>query len=510
MRRTLRTIVSLTVSALLLTSVIGAVGAAPLPRQQSGEVTYDAPVQGTITNDAFTQDWTFTAAGADRIDVRVERLDGNLVPDVTILDNNQQSVAQSYGADNTYAVAEISDFTLPQALTYTIEVGRLNADSGTTTGNYQLTVTPLGVSQDNPNNTAVVGPVQYDTPVSGEVTALHWWNVYTLDAEEGDYIQVTSQRTSGTLIPEVSLLDNNGQELSHGYASSTTDSATISGFELPYTGQYTVAALRTSGINGDTVGGFDLTVSLLGSGENSDRLTSAAPGVIDQYNSPVTGTITGAQWYQDWQFRTQAGDTVSIIVKRSPDYTTDTPNILRPALILLDSSGQELSYGYVDNTGAQAVIDRYTLASDGQYTVRVTRENYKTGVTTGGYEMTVVLDGSGDGSPFLAQSSGTITDGTPVTGTIDGTTWMNTWAFSGQKDQVITVVVNRTDGTLVPQLELRDSNGQSLTSGYAENTDDTAQIQTYSLPYAGDYQIVVSRYNGQDGYTSGGYSLSVQ
>jgi hypothetical protein len=97
-----------------------------------------------------------------------------------------------------------------------------------------------------------------------------------------------------------------------------------------------------------------------------------------------------------------------------------------------------------------------------------------------------------------------------VTGTIDNTTWMNGWAFSGQKDQVITVVVNRTDGTLVPYLEIWDSNGQSLTSAYPEDTDDTAQIETYSLPYAGDYQIVVSRYNGQDGYTSGGYTLSVQ
>jgi hypothetical protein len=510
MRSTLRTVTSLMVSAVLLIAVAGAVRAAPPLRQQSGEVTYDAPVEGTITNDAFTQDWTFTAAAADRIDVRVERADGNLVPDVTILDNNQQPVAQSYGADSTYAVAEIADFTLPIANTYTIEVGRQNADSGTTTGNYRLTVTPLGVGQDHPNNAAVVGPVQYDTPVAGEVTALHWWNAYTLDAEQGDYIQVTSQRSSGPLIPEVALLDDNGQELTHGYASSTTDSATISSYELPYTGQYTVVALRTSGVNGDTVGGFDLTVSLLGAGENSTRLTSATPGLVEQYNAPVTGTITGPQWYQDWQFRTQAADTVSIVVKRSPDYAPGTPNILRPALILLDSSAQEISYGYVDNSGAQAVIDRYTLSGEGQYTVRVTRENYKTGVTTGGYEMTVVLDGSGEGSPFLSQSSGTITIGTPVTGTIDGTTWMNSWTFSGEKDQVITVVVNRTDGTLVPYVEIWDSNGQVETRGYAADTKDTAQIEAYSLPYAGDYQIVVMRDQGQAGYTSGGYSLSVQ
>jgi hypothetical protein len=503
-------VTSLMVSALLLIPAVGAVSAAPSLRQQSGEVTYDAPVEGTITNDAFTQDWTFTAAAADRINVRVERLDGNLLPDVSILDNNEQDVAQSYGADDTYAAAEITDYTLPMAGTYTIQVGREDADSGLTTGNYQLAVTALGVGQDHPNNTAVIGPVQFDTPVTGEVTGLHWWNVYAFDAEEGDYIQATLQRTSGTLIPEVWVLDNNGQDVTRGYATDAGDSATTNRYQLPYTGQYLVVAQRQSGINGDSVGGYELTVSLTGSGEGSERLTSAAPGVIEQYNSPVTGTITGAQWYQDWQFRTQAGDMVTIVNKRSPDYTTETPNVLRPALILLDASGQELTRGYVDDTGAQAEIDRYTLPSDGQYTVRATRDGYISGATTGGYEVTVMLDGSGEGSPFLAQSSGAITIGTPVSGAIDGTTWMNTWAFSGEKDQVITIVVSRSDGTLVPYLEIWDSNGQVETRGYAEDTKDTAQIETYSLPYSGDYQIVVSRDKGQDGYTSGGYSLTVQ
>ena len=322
-------------------------------------------------------------AAADRISVRVERLDGNLVPDVTILDNNQQDVAQSYGADYTYAAAEIPDFTLPLANTYTIRVGRQDADSGTTTGNYQLTVTALGAGEDNPNNTTVIGPVTFDTPVTGEVTGQHWWNLYTLDGEAGDYIQVTAQRTNGSLVPEVWLLDSNGQELTRGYSSYTKDSATLTGFELPYTGQYGIAALRESGISGETSGGFELTVTLLGSGEESTRLTSAAPGVIEQYNTPVTGTITGRQWYQDWQFRTEAGDTVSIIVRRSPDYTHDTPNVLRPGVILLDDAGKNSRAVTWIIPAPMAVIERFTLPGEGQYTLRVSRDGYKTGVTTG-------------------------------------------------------------------------------------------------------------------------------
>jgi hypothetical protein len=227
---------SLMVAALMLAALPGIAGAASTPQtalaplQQGSEVTYDTPVQGTVTNDTPSQDWTFTSQSADRIDVRVERTDGNLIPNVTLLDNNGQEITQSYGADYTYAVAEISNFTLPQANTYTIHVERRDAASGTTTGGYSLTVTLLGVGADHPNNTAVVGPIQFDTPVTGEITASHWQYVYTLDAEEGDYISVTSQRVDGTLIPEVSVVDSNGQELTHGYASNTYDSATTGSY----------------------------------------------------------------------------------------------------------------------------------------------------------------------------------------------------------------------------------------------------------------------------------------
>jgi hypothetical protein len=510
MRITFRIVVIGVLSVLLLAVVPGIAGAAPLPQQPGGEVTYDAPVEGAITNEVLSQDWSFTAQAADRINVRVERLEGNLIPDVTILDNNGQEIAYSYGSDYTYAVAEIGDFTLPVATTYTVRVERYNAADGVTTGAYRLTVTPLGVAEDHPNNVAVVGPVQFDTPVAGEITPSHWRHVYTLDAETGDYIQVTSQRVSGTLIPEVWLLDSNGQELTRGYSSYVGDSATISGYELPYTGQYQVLALRESGIAGDSVGGFELTVSLLGSGEESARLTSVTPGLIDQYNTTLQGTITGAQWYQDWQFRTQAGDTVTIMAWRAPEYTPDTPNVLSPSVLLLDDSGQELYRGYVDYTGAQATIERYTLPGEGQYTVRVTRDGDKDGATTGSYAFTVTLDGSGEGSPLLAESAGTLTAGTPATGVIDGARWMNTWTFSGQEGQAVTMAVTRTDGTLVPHLEILDSDGVSETSAYPDDTMATAQIEAYTLPYTGEYQIVVSRDSGQDGYTSGGYSLTVQ
>jgi hypothetical protein len=514
MRTFLRIVVSLILLMMALPGVAGAANTSPTAlltyQQGGGEVTYDAPVEGAITAAAFSQDWTLNALAADRISVQVERLDGNLVPSVRILGSDGQEIASSYGADYTYAVALIRDFALPAAGAYTIQVSRRDVENGLTTGAYRLTVTPVGVGEDHPNNTTPVGAITFDTPVTGAITSLHWWHVYTLDGEEGDYIQVTAQRASGTLVTELRLLDSNGQELSRGYSSQRRDQSTLGGYELPYTGPYQVVALRESGISGVSNGGYEMTVNLLGSGEESARITSAAPGVIEEYNAVQVGAITGAQWYQDWQFRTVAADSVTIVVARSPSYTLETPNALEPTLMLLDSAGNDLAWGYLDNTRALAQIERYTLPGEGQYTVRITRDGGKFGVTTGSYEFAVILVGSGEESPLLAEPRGAVTIGEPVNGTIDSTHWLNTWTFSGQEGQMISVVATRTGGTLVPLLEIRDSNGVSQTYAYPDYTYDTAHIDQFRLPYTGDYQIVVFRDSEQNGYTSGGYQLTVE
>lgn len=335
MRITGRMVLGMMLAALLIAVLPGSAAAAPRP-QAATEITYDTPVEGAITNEAVGQDWTLNAPAADRITVRVERLDGSLIPSVRLLDNNGQEVANSYGADLTYAAAEIGDFKLPLANTYTVRVERRDAENGTTTGSYRLTVMLRGAAMDNPTNAAAVGPVQFDTPVMGEITGGHWWQVYTLEGETDDYIMVQAQRTSGILVPEVRLLDNNGQELTRGYASSLGDSAAIAGYALPYAGEYAVVVLREYEMDGDTTGGYELTVGLLGSGEESQRLASMTPGVFEQYNTTQRGTITGAEWYQDWQFRTEGSDTITIIERRAPDFILDAPNRLAPTVLLLN------------------------------------------------------------------------------------------------------------------------------------------------------------------------------
>jgi hypothetical protein len=470
-------------------------------------LSYSAPVNGEISNTVFTQTWTLQTASADRLNVRVERTGGNLIPDVSILDSNNQSLQTSYGPDRTGAAAEIENFTLPAGGTYLIQVGRKDGEVGLTSGTYTLTVSPNATAEDNPNNNLVIGPVDIDSTIAGEITGAHWYSRYSLSANAADVIRIRAERSSGTLFPEIEVLDVNGTVLQNGYADNGGDAAQIDRLELPSAGEYTVVVTRQSRFNGATVGKFDLTVTLLGAGEDNPILAPAAGNEV-VYGQPLKGTIN-ARWYDDWTLTTDAGDTITITAT-SDAATSDVEGNLQPEVILLGGSGQELNHGYTGQDGASAIIERYTLDTPGTYTVRVSRASGKTGMSSGPYTLMVTLEGSGVGGAALEPVTGTIELGSAVEGQVTNERWADSWTFTGEAGQVIDILVERTEGTLIPLLAILDSNDQPLTSAYYEQTWDQAIIRNYSLPSAGDYKIVVSRDGDQGGYTSGTYSLLVR
>jgi len=472
----------------------------------STNLVYSAPVNGEITDTAFSQTWTLQTASADRINVRVERTSGNLIPDVAILDPNSQQIQASYGPDRTGAAAEIQNFTLPTGGMYQVLVQRKDGGSGVTSGSYTLTVTPNATAEDNPNNNLVIGPAEVDTPLSGEVTGAHWYQRYTFTAQGADIIRVTARRTSGTLFPEVEVLDVNGTSMQVGYTNNTGDLAQIDRIELPSAGQYTIGVTRQSRFTGETMGNYDLTVTLLGAGEDNPMLAPAAGNDV-VYDQALTGTIN-ARWYEDWKLTADAGDTISLTVSR--DTSAGGQNNLQPEVALLGGSGQEIRRGYTDYDGATAVIERLTLDGPGTYTVRVTRAQGKGGLTSGAYTLMVTLDGSGTGSAELATPSGAVENGTAVEGEVTNGRWADSWTYQGQADQAIDILVERTSGTLIPLVAILDSNGQTLTSGYYEASWDRVSILNYTLPGTGSYTIRVYRDGEQNGYTSGQYSLLVR
>jgi hypothetical protein len=176
---------------------------------------------------------------------------------------------------------------------------------------------------------------------------------------------------------------------------------------------------------------------------------------------------------------------------------------------LLDSTAQELRRGYIDDTGAEAIVDRYALDAAGEYIVRASRERGQDGLTNGSYILTVILNGSGPGSPNLQKASGDVEIGSTVEGEITDAQWLNFWVITADAEQQIDIRVDRTSGTLIPRIDIQDSNGQSVRTVYADQTQASAEITDYRFPAAATYRIVVLRDRDQSGYTSGGYQLSV-
>ncbi len=474
------------------------------PAQDGGNtLTYGTEVAGEITAEAFEQLWALEAASADRIGVRVERTGGNLVPMVSIIDAAGTEITSSYGPDETQAASQIDSYELPTAGTYQVRVYRQYEESGTTTGTYSLSVSLFATAEDNPNNVTPVGEVTYDAPVQGNVTPNRWRNVYTLQAAGADVVSIRADRTSGTLVPYIEVLDANGGVLSggYGYSNDANDAASVQEVELPSPGQYSVVVTRNNGFDGLTVGGFNLTVSLLGSGEDNPVLSGNAPGTI-AYDTPATGELGNAIWYQDWILTPTSTDRVSIKMTR-------TSGNLIPRFVILGGSGQELYTAYEDYSYAQATIEDYGFDVAGTFTVRVFRADEKFGATTGGYELVVALEGAGEDSETMQGFTGTISKGTPVTGTVTNARWADAWTYEGVSGEVIDITVERTGGTLVPLLEVRDANGQTITSAYVEDTGDRAEITRFTVPTNGQYRIVVVRNSEQHGHTTGEYSLTI-
>ena len=363
----------------------------------------------------------------------------------------------------------------------------------------------LGLGADHPDSQAIVGVVEFDTPVSGEITPEHWLHIYRLNGGGRGPDRITASRQSGTLLPRVELQDANGQMLGVGNVDELGVTASFGPHELQAGGEYRVLVYRDRGIDGDTVGEYEADGDVAGL-----RREQHAPGGAAQRPGRLwrvlQGAITPARWYEDWQFTALAGDLITITVNRLPGAT----NTLRPLVVLLGGAGQEQARGNLGSTGATAAIERYKLATPGTYTIRVTRDRGKGGVTSGQYELLVSLAGSGVGSPVLAPVSGAVETRVPAEGEITNERWADTWTYTGQAGDLVDMVATRTDGTLIPRIDILDANRQPLVSAQIAITGDSASIQRYQLPASAEYFVVVSRDRGQDGVTTGAYSLVIR
>ncbi len=477
-----------------------------LAQDEDVALSYDTSVTGTLDNTQSQQEWEFVVGSADRISIRAERISGTLRPDVIILDASANNIGSSFGPDRTGAVAWIEDVDLPSDGLYTIIVQRERGASGASEGEYELSVELLASGEDNAINQGAMGEVTYNVPFEGRITDEHWFQRYTLEASAPDTLEIEMARLGGTLEPEIEILDSNGASLRTGFTDRGGDIALVR-YDIPSAGTYTLAFTRSRRFDGETEGTYRAIVHLAGAGVGNPILNAIAGEVV--YGETLIGALEDGQWYQDWTLTTETADTITIEVRRPLDIAAEEAGNLRPSVILLGGSGQEIRRGWTDATGAYAGIFQQTLDTPGTYTVRVLREGEQNGGTEGTYVLTVSLDGAGIGSPALTETVDTLTLDTSIEGTLSNANWMDRYEYSADGEQQVTLNVVRTNGTLIPRIVIQDINGNEVRAWGPTDPFDVAGVDRYTFPSTGTYFVVVMRDRGQDGETEGSYSLTI-
>jgi hypothetical protein len=202
-----------------------------------------------------------------------------------------------------------------------------------------------------------------------------------------------------------------------------------------------------------------------------------------------------------YTFNGQTGDVIEIRMTRGAGSELD------PLLILLGPNGQEVARDDDGGGSRNAYIRSLTLPASGVYTIVAT----KFGTAGGDFTLTLTLVTAGSAGPTPQGGGSTLTFGSPVTGSISASSPEVRYTFSAQAGQVIGVQMSKTSENLDTLLILYDANGQEI----ARNDDDAlgklydSYLRDITIPAAGTYTVVATRFQQGQGNTTGNYELTL-
>jgi len=210
----------------------------------------------------------------------------------------------------------------------------------------------------------------------------------------------------------------------------------------------------------------------------------------------VTGNLTDEMPEEEITFSGEEGDTV-VISLSSEDFDT--------YLILLDEDGEELAVNDDSNNSLNSEIGPFELPYSGEYTIVVSSFGYSNfgDAVEGEYELEVAgvaitESGSegetGDEEPEdEPEEPGDETTSQIITGRLTDEMPEEEITFSGEEGDTVLISLNSTD--FDTYLFLLDENGTELELNDDSNNSLNSQIGPYTLPYSGEYTVVVSSYN---------------
>lgn len=471
---------------LLLLLLAGGEAKAQPPYQP---IAYDEEAQGEISSADYHQLFAFNGRQGDVITAEMSAPEGNLDPYLLLLDAGGQVLASS-DDEGAGRDARIELYRLPAEGQYFLVATRYGQELGLTTGSYRLTLLRQGV-------TVSAGAVlAYGDQISGEVSSSQPRSVYFFQAHRGEVVNVSMRRTSQNLDPYL-ILANEQREIlvqqDDDPTQTRTLDAAIVNYVIPHTGLYIVVATRYGQEAGTSAGRFLLTLERT---PNTERGMSFATALLLDYGAVLAGSITADVPQRYYRFEGQRGDVISIDMERS---TGNLATFLR----LLDSNQQELAAASNPNNPRAAQIASFSLPADGSYTIMATRVDAAAGSTEGDFELRLNGRAGIMGSSFLE-----LVYGATVEGSISAEAFAEGYVFYGQAGEVISASMTRLSGDLDPLLTLYYDNKQ-IAFDDDSGEENNALLRAFRLPEDGIYHLEASRFDREQGRSTGTYRLSL-
>jgi len=318
---------------------------------------------------------------------------------------------------------------------------------------------------------------------------------YPFDGLRGDVISVRLTVTAGDLDPILTILDSSGAIL------ATRDDApggggrdlALDSIRIPASSRYTVIVSRFGDSLGTTAGDFTLTVERIG--------VSSVSGSALRYGDSIYNEVTNANPLVYYSFRGNAGDVISVQMRRA---TGD----LDSSLQVLNSRGEVLAENDDSPGSVDAVISGLILRADDIYVIVASRYGQAAGTSRGAFVLTLAAESeSGLGSRLDFPI--TITPNTPQTGTISGQYYQRFYSFSGRSGQSVTLRMSRATDDLDTFIALITPDGRELASDDDSGGGQNSLIENFSLPGDGQYVIIATRFQRQAGTTTGDFQLEL-
>jgi hypothetical protein len=319
---------------------------------------------------------------------------------------------------------------------------------------------------------------------------------YYFDGLRGEVISINLAVMNGDLDPIITVADSSGNVIASHDDSKGMRDVHIDALVVPRNGRYFIVVARFGLELGSTAGSFELNVERIGVSSNS--------GSTLRYGDTVINNITNMTPQLYYSFQAKQGDIIDVIMQRNSGDLDPYIQVVNSQSFVMADNDDILGSGSLD-----AAINGLVIETTGTYIIIATRYGETAGVTNGRFILTL-REAENSGLGNTVQTAIPINLRDTLEGELSDDHFTKYYAFEARQNDLISVRMNRMQGSLDAFLAIANSNLQELVTDDDDGGGQNAKIEGYLIPADGKYYILATRADRDQGTTSGSYRLELQ